>query len=65
MSEFSLARGTGQDQTENSTVQTSRVRRNMRNLMCLKSGVEFYSELGQAGWFGISDRSLDGKGRVN
>jgi len=65
MSEFDLARGTGQHQTEDSTAQTSQVRWFMLNQVCLSLGVKFHSELGQAGRFGVSDRSHDGKGRVN
>jgi len=65
MSEFNLARGTGQQQREDSIVQTSRVRRFMRNLVCWDLGVEFHSELVQAGRFGVFDCSLAGKGRVN
>jgi len=65
MSEFSLARGTGQDQTVASTALILQLRRSIRNLVCSGLGAEFHSELVQTGWFGVSNRSLAGKGRVN
>jgi len=65
MSEFNLARGTGQHPIEDNIAQTSRVERLVLNLAGSGSELEFHYESVQAGLFVLCERSFAGKGRVN